>query len=152
MKIRLLMLMLLYGLSINAFAQRCNTANDCSDGLFCTGAATCQNNMCVAGTPPNCDDGIACTIDSCNEIANSCQNLAPDRDNDGSGDASCLDRLGEPLGRDCDDNNPKRFGGNLEVCDENDIDEDCDPSTFGTKDTDGDGFVDAECGNWEFYR
>lgn len=152
MKIRLLMLMLLYGLSINAFAQRCNTTNDCSDGLFCTGDETCQNNECVAGTPPNCDDGIACTIDSCDEIANSCENHAPDRDNDGSGDASCVDGLGQALGRDCDDNNPKRFGGNIEVCDEHDLDEDCDTSTFGTKDSDGDGFVDAECGNWEFYR
>lgn len=152
MKIKLLALILLCGLSTSVFARACNTANDCSDGLFCTGEARCQNNVCVAGTPPNCNDGIACTVDACNEIANSCENLAPDLDGDGSGDASCLSALGEPLGRDCDDSNANRFGGNREVCDANDLDEDCNLSTVGTKDTDGDGFVDAECANWEFYR
>ena len=140
-------------------AEICQTANDCSDGLYCTGEEFCRPNDsradargCVMGAPPNCDDGIACTIDTCNEIYNICYNLAPDLDGDGSRDATCLDELGEPLGRDCDDSNPLRYGGNLEVCDAHDLDEDCDVTTFGTKDEDNDGFIDADCGNWETYR
>ncbi|MFK7998324.1 MAG: hypothetical protein AB8H86_01960, partial [Polyangiales bacterium] len=114
---------------------RCESANDCSDGLFCTGEETCADGICVAGEVVDCDDGIECTIDGCNEISNSCESLAPDLDGDGSGDSSCVDALGEPLGRDCDDTDARRFGGNLEVCDLNDaleglgLDEDCDPTT-----------------------
>ncbi|MFK7815061.1 MAG: hypothetical protein AB8B92_01880 [Gammaproteobacteria bacterium] len=153
-------IMLTLASTINiASSEICETPNDCSDGLFCTGIETCSPSDsradargCVMGTPPNCNDGLACTVDSCNEIYNSCESLAPDRDGDGSGDATCVNDLGEPLGRDCDDNNPLRFGGNLEVCDAHDLDEDCDSTTFGTKDDDNDGFIDADCGNWESYR
>lgn len=31
---------------------------------------------CVAGPPPACDDGIACTVDSCNEAAKQCDHVA----------------------------------------------------------------------------
>lgn len=50
-------------------------------------------------------------------------------------------------GDDCDDNNVQRFPGHTEVCDSNDHDEDCDPATFGFRDTDADGHVDLNCGN-----
>ena len=131
----------------------CETANDCSDGLFCTGEETCQAGVCVPGVVVDCDDGIECTIDGCNEIANRCESLAPDLDEDGSGDMRCVDALGEPLGRDCDDSDPRRFGGNLEVCDLDDdlqgagLDEDCDATTFGAVDADGDNYFDARCFN-----
>ncbi|MFK8003569.1 MAG: MopE-related protein, partial [Polyangiales bacterium] len=65
----------------------------------------------------------------------------------------CVDALGEPLGRDCDDTDARRFGGNLEVCDLNDaleglgLDEDCDPTTFGAVDADGDSYFDDRCFN-----
>lgn len=107
---------------------------------------------CIAGIPPNCDDGIACTTDGCSEINERCESFPPDRDNDGSGDMLCLDLLGEPLGRDCDDANPRRYGGNLEICDPHGLDEDCDINTFGKKDDDGDGYIDAVCRNYEFYQ
>jgi hypothetical protein len=45
----------------------------CSDGLFCDGAETCDSlNGCQPGTPPNCNDGVACTVDACNETTDSC--------------------------------------------------------------------------------
>lgn len=45
----------------------------CNDGLFCNGTETCDAVLgCLAGTPVNCNDGVACTTDSCNEVDLSC--------------------------------------------------------------------------------
>jgi hypothetical protein len=40
-----------------------------------------------------------------------------------------------------------RFPGNVEVCDAADVDEDCNQATFGDRDQDGDGWIDADCCN-----
>lgn len=50
-------------------------------------------------------------------------------------------------GDDCDDLNANRFPGNPEVCDADGIDEDCDATTVGNRDVDGDGFIEAMCCN-----
>ena len=63
-----------------------------------------------------------------------------DMDGDGSIAISCG-------GADCDDNDPNRFPGNAEACDAFDVDEDCDPLTFGGVDSDGDGFISDRCCN-----
>ncbi|MFH0983586.1 MAG: S8 family serine peptidase [Planctomycetota bacterium] len=48
----------------------------CADGLFCNGAETCHVTLgCQAGTAVNCNDGVACTDDSCNEGTDSCNNV-----------------------------------------------------------------------------
>jgi len=62
----------------------CASATECDDGLFCNGAERCPSGACLAGTPPDCDDGVACTVDSCNEATESCDHLANDAvcDND----------------------------------------------------------------------
>jgi len=49
----------------------------CDDGQFCTGNDTCQAGICVGGGTLNCSDGIACTIDSCDEDLNICVNTWP---------------------------------------------------------------------------
>lgn len=125
----------------------CVNDNDCDDGSRCNGDETCgENGFCQAGQPIECDDGIPCTVDLCTESLG-CQSRAPDLDGDGYGDASCLDGSGQPLGNDCDDNNVNRFPDNIEVCDANNLDEDCNIETFGALDRDEDGFFDAACCN-----
>jgi len=53
----------------------CTLPADCDDGLFCNGAEGCTGNLCTAGTPPACDDGIACTVDLCDEATTACTNV-----------------------------------------------------------------------------
>ncbi len=54
-----------------------NTPNDalCQDALYCNGEETCDAIMnCQAGTPVNCNDGVNCTLDACNETSDACDN------------------------------------------------------------------------------
>jgi cysteine-rich repeat protein len=53
----------------------CQNNAQCNDGFFCNGAEQCIDGDCVSGVPP-CNDGVSCTIDSCNEITDSCSNIA----------------------------------------------------------------------------
>lgn len=62
-----------------------------------------------------------------------------DVDDDGDGQSE--------IEGDCDDGDPSRYAGNVEICDVRGVDEDCDPRTFGGRDSDGDGFIDAACYN-----
>lgn len=40
----------------------------CDDALFCTGVETCDAALdCQAGTPPELDDGVSCTVDTCDD-------------------------------------------------------------------------------------
>jgi hypothetical protein len=68
--------------------------------------------------------------------------VTDDADGDGARAPDCG-------GTDCDDSNASRFPGNTEVCDVADLDEDCDPRTFGVRDADGDGAPDMLCCNGE---
>ncbi len=55
-----------------------NDAN-CDNGLWCDGTETCDAGLdCQAGTAPDCDDGVGCTDDSCNEGTDQCDNAAND--------------------------------------------------------------------------
>jgi len=56
----------------------CTDPSECDDGLWCNGAEDCVSGSCVAGTAPNCNDGVACTDDSCNEGTDSCDHVAND--------------------------------------------------------------------------
>lgn len=48
----------------------------CDDGWWCNGAETCDSGSgCQAGTAPDCDDGLSCTVDACNERADACVNM-----------------------------------------------------------------------------
>jgi len=44
----------------------------CTDSNVCNGTELCQDGICEPGTPLNCDDGTACSVDSC-DSALGCQ-------------------------------------------------------------------------------
>lgn len=128
-----------------AQAQSCRTNTDCDDGVFCNGVETRSSGRCRNGVRVDCDDRMACTLDSCREPQRDCQHTPPDRDGDGHGASDCLSDAGVPLGDDCDDADPRRFPGNPEACDSHD--EDCNLDTLGNQDADRDGFVSSACSN-----
>jgi len=44
----------------------------CDDGLYCNGGETCDAIAdCQSGVPPTTDDGVACTVDSCDDANDS---------------------------------------------------------------------------------
>jgi len=99
------------------------------------GCKKVSDNPCPTGFSCRMDrgepDGVQC-------IRPGCEN--PDKDGDGIRSVECG-------GDDCDDNDNRRYPGNVEVCDANNHDEDCNPETFGPKDSDQDGYYDALCCN-----
>lgn len=75
--------------AVSCTVDACNESTDscthapsdsvCSDGLFCSGAETCDALLgCRPGTPPDCADEIACTRDACNESRNDCTHVPND--------------------------------------------------------------------------
>ena len=56
----------------------CFTNEDCNDGLYCNGQEICADGECVPGNAVNCDEGVDCTVDSCNEETDSCDNNPDD--------------------------------------------------------------------------
>ena len=55
-----------------------NDAN-CDDILYCNGTETCDALLdCQPGTAVDCDDGVGCTNDSCNEGTDSCDHVVND--------------------------------------------------------------------------
>jgi hypothetical protein len=126
--------------------RSCTSDADCDDGLFCNGTEQCgSDRRCLRAIPVDCDDRTACTIDQCSEEARACRHLAPDLDSDGHADRSCTLADGSVAGDDCDDTDPNAYPGATEIC--NAVDEDCNPETIGNKDSDNDGFIDANCSN-----
>ncbi|MEK6934900.1 MAG: putative metal-binding motif-containing protein, partial [Nanoarchaeota archaeon] len=138
--------------------------NLCNNRLFCDGNEICRGVLgCQDGTAPNINDGVLCTIDSCNENTDTivhtpnnnlcddnitctadmctnsgCVNEEIDNDNDGFSICSNLD---------CNDTNPNINSGANETCDS--IDNDCDSiiDEFACQcndrtDNDEDGFID----------
>lgn len=66
--------------------HECETAYDCSDGVYCNGVEQCVRGWCVPPEAVACDDGLDCTWDECNEDLKTCV-FTPD-------DARCDD--GDP--------------------------------------------------------
>jgi hypothetical protein len=122
----------------------CIADADCDDGRFCNGRERClpsEGGADIHGCvqlPAPCQAGQTC--DEANAVCVTTCAVARDADGDGHDTLQCG-------GDDCDDNDPHRFPGNPEVCDAQGHDEDCDPTTFGTRDSDGDGYVDMFCCN-----
>ncbi len=122
------------GGTVGDLGLTCATDVDCDDGVYCNGIETCADDgACVAGSEP-------CDVGRCDEATESCTGPCVDADGDGAADVACG-------GADCDDADPDRYPGNTEVCDAEDRDEDCDPTTFGFRDQDMDGVPDGTCCN-----
>ena len=118
----------------DASTDECTRDEECSDGVFCNGLERCVEGTCEVGATP-CPTPLLC-----DEAANACRSPGCDVSADADGDGHDAIACG---GDDCDDTDPNRFPGNVERCDL--VDQDCDPSTFGDTDADGDGFVSATC-------
>jgi hypothetical protein len=59
-------------------SDECNKNADCNDGLFCNGEEYCNRfRGCKPGAAA-CGDGVACTVDSCDEDTDSCSHVASD--------------------------------------------------------------------------
>jgi hypothetical protein len=129
---------------LDAESARCTGHPSCDNGVFCDGAERCMPESgsadargCVASGSPcaasqTCDEATARCVTMCDS--------EPDADGDGVAAILCG-------GMDCDDADPSRFLGNPEVCDAESHDEDCDPTTYGMRDNDGDRSFDAACCN-----
>ncbi|MFQ5591429.1 MAG: hypothetical protein ACE5HE_09725 [Phycisphaerae bacterium] len=56
-------------------ANNAPNGTNCDDGSFCNAGATCVDGQCAGGSVVDCDDGLACTTDSCNEALQQCDNI-----------------------------------------------------------------------------
>jgi len=63
----------------------CSTNANCDDGLACNGAEMCVGSVCQAGSPIDCNDGVGCTADSCDDTNGLCINT-PNNANCSDGD------------------------------------------------------------------
>jgi len=99
--------------SCNEGTDSCdNIPNDelCDDGAYCNGSETCHVLFgCQDGVDVDCDDDVTCTVDSCNEGTDSCDNIPNDGlCDDGAycnGSETCHAALGcqDGVDVDCDD-------------------------------------------------
>lgn len=107
----------------------------CDDGAFCNGIERCM----AADDDDDAGDGWClpalappCSAVACDEEHDRCD---CDLDGDGVRDGHCGgddeddDGDGEARGTDCDDRDPRRRHGYVEVCDLEGLDEDCDLDT-----------------------
>jgi hypothetical protein len=95
--------------------QAAPAGTTCSDGNPCNGMETCQGATCVVGTPLSCDDGIACTTDTCDPVTGcqhtpipnggSCSDGNPCNGLETCQGGTCLPGSLAPDGTSCSDNN-----------------------------------------------
>ena len=127
-------------------AEECCSAADCTDGIFCNGVERCVEGECELGEPIDCDDGLACTTDECDEYSNLCvyepDNSACDDDDLCNGTERC-----EPADSDADEEGC--IQGLPLICDDGDdcTTDFCDDNECRARvrDGDGDGHGDRTC-------
>lgn len=126
----------------------CSSDAVCDDGVFCNGREWCSPTHPDAderGCIPSPDGEPCLSGQICREELEQCItdcDVERDADRDGREAIECG-------GDDCDDADPDRYPGNVEVCDDG-HDEDCNPDTLGgptDRDRDADGFISMGCCN-----
>ncbi|MCH2109787.1 MAG: hypothetical protein MK135_10680 [Polyangiaceae bacterium] len=124
----------------------CASDSECDDALFCNGQEYCDLDSaradargCVVAEMPCITGGQRCIEEE--QVCETLCAVTEDADGDGLKALECG-------GSDCDDSDANRFPGNQEVCDSENVDEDCDSSTFGLRDQDADGETDWACCNF----
>jgi len=143
----------------------CADSSACDDGLFCDGLEGCNttSHRCMT-LPVTCSSGSIC-LEGRDRCQSSCTVDADCDDGrpwtgveqcvfggvcrvtmgyDGDADMFFSRATG---GNDCDDTNGAIYPFATEICDTMNVDEDCDPATFGARDADSDGAVDQACCN-----
>ncbi len=63
---------------LELFINHCQMSSQCDDGQYCNGEEHCDDGLCVDGEPPDCDDGVDCTVDVCEELIQNCLHIADD--------------------------------------------------------------------------
>jgi hypothetical protein len=124
----------------------CCTNADCSDRIYCNGIEECVEGQCESGDPPECDDGLACTEDLCDERAKDCHfQPRDDRCDDQNlcnGTEKCMPALREADEEGCVQGMPM-------VCDDDDecTEDACEANEcrFTLRDRDNDGHGDRSC-------
>jgi cysteine-rich repeat protein len=48
----------------------CSADSECDDRRFCNGPERCVDGLCTSGTPPDLNDGVGCTVDTCSDATN----------------------------------------------------------------------------------
>ncbi len=70
-------------------AQPCTLPSECDDNSVCNGLEDCVGGFCVSGTPLDCDDGDACTADSCDSVTGCANDVIDCDDGVACTDDSC---------------------------------------------------------------
>ena len=128
----------------DADAPTCTDDEECDDGVFCNGEETCDPETgCQDGETPSCDDGVACTVDTCDLTADECLHGPVDEEcDDGvfcNGEEVCNPSEG------CAPGTPPDCSDDLD-CIEDSCDVDTDACIFEPVDGDGDGDFPPDCG------
>lgn len=134
----------------------CKNDRECIDQDPCDGKRVCTqedgldtfNNYnsvwgCKKVSERSCPEDRVCQPNRSMQFGFQCvtqECVNPDKDRDGRNALACG-------GDDCNDDDAAAFPGNVEVCDNANHDEDCNPETFGNKDMDRDGHFDIRCCN-----
>jgi thermitase len=59
-------------LNLGCVIPECIVNEDCDDTMFCNGQEICNAGFCEFGAAIVCNDGVACTLDACNEVTDIC--------------------------------------------------------------------------------
>jgi len=92
-----------------------NNTNACDDSLFCTTGDLCGSGTCN-GLPVVCDDGNACTSDSCDETADACTSASAVCGN-GIVDAGCGEACDAPGTETCNNGVDDDGDGSIDCTD-----------------------------------